>query len=150
MPNQTQIREFRPPDTDEINTILTNQYPWTEYQTEFSVSADEVISTGDCSVIEVEGQVAGFAWYMEEGAFGRSGYVKSLGIREKYQDMGAGRQIMNYVERELGNTSPDVFLLVSAFNERAQRFYECRGYTRIGKISDYVEPGIDELLFRYQ
>jgi len=41
-----------------------------------------------------------------------------------------------------------VFLCVSAFNTRAQRFYARMGYEPIGVWRDYVIAGEDEILMR--
>ena len=44
--------------------------------------------------------------------------------------------------------SSDLILLVSDFNEGAQRFYKRMGYEQIGAIPGYVLPDVAELIFR--
>ena len=51
-------------------------------------------------------------------------------------------------EVEARATSSDLFLLVSHFNEGAQRFYRRMGYEQIGAIPGYVLPDVTELIFR--
>jgi ribosomal protein S18 acetylase RimI-like enzyme len=41
-----------------------------------------------------------------------------------------------------------VFLLVATWNAGARRFYERRGYQRIGEITDYLRRGITEVVYR--
>jgi len=55
---------------------------------------------------------------------------------------------MEYAEARIFRRGPNVFLLVSGFNRRAQAFYRRQGYTKVGAIPDYVVPGITEYLFR--
>ena len=40
-----------------------------------------------------------------------------------------------------------MFLLVSDFNTDAQQFYQRLGYRQVGKLDDYVVPGVSELIF---
>jgi hypothetical protein len=42
----------------------------------------------------------------------------------------------------------NVWILVSSFNTRARRFYARQGYTEIGTLTDFVQPGCDEVLLR--
>ncbi len=64
------------------------------------------------------------------------------------QGRGVGTLLMDAAEDEIFRAGPNVFLLVTATNTRAQRFYERRGYRRIGEIADYIQPGITEVLYR--
>ncbi len=43
--------------------------------------------------------------------------------------------------------SAHAFLLVSDFNEDAQRFYEREGYLRVGPLPGLVLPDVAELLY---
>jgi len=40
-----------------------------------------------------------------------------------------------------------MFLLVSDFNKRAQKFYKNLGYMEVGRIPDYIKEGITELIY---
>jgi ribosomal protein S18 acetylase RimI-like enzyme len=55
---------------------------------------------------------------------------------------------MDAAETDIFGHGPNVFLLVSAGNTRARRFYERRGYKRIGEIPDYIQRGTTEVLYR--
>lgn len=92
----------------------------------------------------------GFIWYLEKGAFGRSGYVMLIGVDTRTQGQGLGDALMDEAERRMFEKSKDVLLLVSDFNESAQRFYKRRGYEQVGALPGYVLPDITELLFRKQ
>src|SRR5207245_11626326 len=97
-----------------------------------------------------QGQITcGFTWYVARGAFGLSGYLKLLGVSQALRGQGIGAALLAHTERQtLADGQDDLFLLVSDFNLRAQRFYDVHGYRRVGAIPDYVRPGITELIYR--
>ncbi len=96
----------------------------------------------------VEGQPAGFAWFLERGAFGRSAYLRLLVVAAAVAGKGVGTALMDAVEAEVFQRGADLFLLVNQTNADAQAFYERRGYVRVGELRDYVAPGLHELLYR--
>ncbi len=99
-------------------------------------------------VAEGEGSPAGFVWYVERGAFARSGYVMLIGVQPGARGHGVGRALMASAEAAMFATGADVFLLVSDFNDAAQVFYGRLGYEQVGRLPDYVVPGIAELIYR--
>ena len=108
----------------------------------------EAALSAEVFVALCEDVVVGFVWFAQRGAFTRSGYICLLGVRPDRQGHGVGTQLMTFAEKRLFATDDDIFLLVSSFNERAQRFYHRRGYEKVGVLIDYVRPGIDEFIFR--
>jgi ribosomal protein S18 acetylase RimI-like enzyme len=99
-------------------------------------------------VAEDGGRVAGFVFYHLRGTFEHSGYVRALGVHTDAQGRGVGSLLMDAAEEEILARGPNVFLLVSADNAAARRFYERRGYREIGELADYVAPGLTEVLYR--
>jgi len=59
-----------------------------------------------------------------------------------------GRALLEAAESRIFARGPNVFLLVSHFNDAAIRFYESNGYTYVGRLSQYVLPDVDELMYR--
>jgi ribosomal protein S18 acetylase RimI-like enzyme len=90
----------------------------------------------------------GFAWWVPRGAFARSPYLRLLVVAAAATGRGIGAALMEAVEGRARATGPDLFLLVTAENVAAQRFYERRGYRPVGRLEDYVRPGIAEILMR--
>jgi len=88
-----------------------------------------------------EGTIAGLAWVLPQGGFGRIPYLKLLGVRTEARNLGVGAALLRAAERE-----GDLLLLVSDFNRRAQRFYAAMDYRRIGSIPDLVLPGVTEII----
>jgi ribosomal protein S18 acetylase RimI-like enzyme len=99
-------------------------------------------------VAQVEDSVCGFAWVIPQGAFGRSPYLRLIGVQADKASSGIGSGLMAEVERKSAEVATDIFLLVSDFNTGAQSFYKQRGYVQIGAIEAYVVPDITELIFR--
>jgi ribosomal protein S18 acetylase RimI-like enzyme len=55
---------------------------------------------------------------------------------------------MDYIEKRIFEVSPNAFICVSDFNEKALKLYESRGYQLLGKLENYIENGFAELLLR--
>jgi len=91
---------------------------------------------------------AGFVWFLERGTFYHSGYVRLLVVGRGYTGLGIGSRLMDAAEAHIFRAAPDVFLLVNTENHGAQRFYEARGYRRVGRLDGYAAPGLDEYVYR--
>jgi ribosomal protein S18 acetylase RimI-like enzyme len=103
---------------------------------------------GEFAVAGSGGQVVGFIWFRLDGTFHHSGYVRWIGVAPEAQGRGVGRRLMQYAEDRIFKAGPNVFLMVSDFNKQAQRFYEALGYRLVGKVPDYIVPGIGEHVYR--
>lgn len=142
---------MQPGDVSECARWIAETPLWQRY----GVSADSMaarLQTGldagaTIFVAEAEGQVLGFIWFVEGGAFNRSGYIQLVGVRPGERGHGVGRALMEYAEAQNRSARRDMFLLVSDFNTAAQRFYERLGYRQVGRLDDYVVPGIAELVY---
>jgi ribosomal protein S18 acetylase RimI-like enzyme len=55
---------------------------------------------------------------------------------------------MRHAEERIFRRGPNVYLLVSDFNVKAQAFYRKLGYVKVGALRDYVVPGITERVYR--
>jgi ribosomal protein S18 acetylase RimI-like enzyme len=110
--------------------------------------ADGLAAGATIAVAEIEGQVAGFIWYVARGAFSRSGYIMLIGVEPAHRGAGVGRALTEHAEAALFADAHDVFLLVSDFNHAAQAFYRRLGYQQVGAIPGYVAAGVTELVFR--
>jgi N-acetylglutamate synthase-like GNAT family acetyltransferase len=99
-------------------------------------------------VAEESGDVCGFAWAIPKGAFGRSPYLRLIGVRADKAGSGIGAGLLNEVERKSAEIADDLFLLTSDFNESAQQFYKRQGYEQVGAITGYVVADVTELIFR--
>ena len=133
--------------------IMSRSLPWTQYRlTEHAIAAlwrSALSSSATVAVARVAGKAAGFAWYIERGGFGLSGYLKLLGVHPDMRGRGVGGVLLDHTERlTIAAGGRDLLLLVSDFNHAARTFYRDRGYAQVGSIPDYIAPGIAELILR--
>jgi GNAT superfamily N-acetyltransferase len=98
-------------------------------------------------VAEVGGRVGGLAWVQPLAGFGRSPYLKWLGVQPGGTSKGVGRALLRAAEDAARATRPELILLCSDFNRDGQRFYEREGYARVGALPDYVLAGVSELVY---
>lgn len=111
----------------------------------FEDALSDPINTILCALSD-EGVVLGFAWFVQKGAFARSGYLRLLAIHPKAHGKGTGRALMEALEQSF-LAPAGMFLLTSAHNTKAQGFYKRLGYKQVGTIEDYVSPGLHEYIF---
>lgn len=97
-------------------------------------------------VAVANGLVVGFVVLAMRGGF--SGYIQSIAVREGWRSRRVGHALLSRVEARVFETTPNIFLCVSAFNTRAQGFYTAHGYRHVGTLPDYVLAGHDELIMR--
>ena len=89
-------------------------------------------------------EILGLIWVQQQGAFGRSGYVRLLVTSSKAQGRGIGSSLLAAAEEMVFRHSADMFLLANSLNLAAITFYERLGYKQVGTIPDYVAPGLTE------
>jgi ribosomal protein S18 acetylase RimI-like enzyme len=146
------IRPLRDTDVEVCAAIMLELPLWQRYGTtpEEARALFTAALTGSARarVAEDRGRVIGFVVYSLRGTFDRSGYVRAVGVAAGAQGRGTGDRLMRAAEEDILSHGPNVFLLVSAGNADARRFYERRGYRWIGEIPDYVRAGITEALYR--
>jgi ribosomal protein S18 acetylase RimI-like enzyme len=74
-----------------------------------------------------------------------SPYVASIAVSAGARSRGVGTQLMVFAEQRFAHRR-HLFLCVSSFNRRAQRFYRRLGYKRVAEFADYIVDGHSELL----
>ncbi len=149
---QVRIRPLLPRDISACATIVATEPLWQRYGITARHAQQQLrgaVHRGDRVYVAVaQGQVVGFVWFQIRGTFAHSGYVRWIGIASSARGKGIGSALMDVAERQILPHGPNVFLLVSDFNRRAQRFYRALGYRLVGTLPDYVLPGLTELLYR--
>ena len=78
--------------------------------------------------------------------FAASPYVASIGVGPEARGQSVGSQLMAFAEQRYRDRG-HLFLLVSSFNQRAQKFYRGHGYEFVGELKDYIVAGHSELIF---
>jgi ribosomal protein S18 acetylase RimI-like enzyme len=78
----------------------------------------------------------------------RGAYIELFAVLPGAQGQGVGGALLRRVEAAYQGRTANLWLLVSAFNAGARRFYAHRGFLEVGVIADLVVPGEDEVLMR--
>jgi ribosomal protein S18 acetylase RimI-like enzyme len=112
-------------------------------QFESGLTRQDILLVADCEA----SRACGFAWCLPEGMFGRSAYLKLIGVRPELAAGGVGSALLAVVEQAALAFGDALFLLVSDFNRDAQRFYQRHGYREVGVIPGYVLADVNELLY---
>jgi ribosomal protein S18 acetylase RimI-like enzyme len=103
-------------------------------------------STREVYVASIENSIAGFIILKLGGPL--NGYIQTICVGPKWRNGGIGRKLIAFAEERIFRESPNVFLCVSSFNTRAQKFYARLGYEQAGDLKDYVVKGHSEILMR--
>ena len=104
---------------------------------------------GECKeiyVIEAENVIAGFVILQTSGTF--SGYIQTICVDAAFRDMGLGRKLLLYCNERVLKFSPNLFICVSSFNNRALKLYYDFGFKLVGELENFVKQGFTELLLR--
>jgi ribosomal protein S18 acetylase RimI-like enzyme len=95
--------------------------------------------------IDVGGELAGamtVRWPWLHGP-----YLELLAVLPQAQGQGLGHALLGWLEAEAGS-SRNLWVVVSAFNPRARRFYARHGFVEVGTVPGLVRDGFDEVLLR--
>ncbi len=146
------IRPLRDADIEPCIAIMLDLPLWRAYgatrDDARALFAGALCGAASAHVAEAEGRLVGFIVYHLRGTFDHSGYVRAIGVAADVQGRGVGARLMDAAEHDILAHGPNVFLLTWTRNDAAARFYERRGYERIGEIPNYVRRGITERLYR--
>jgi ribosomal protein S18 acetylase RimI-like enzyme len=97
-------------------------------------------------VLWYEQEVAGFVIIQPYGTF--KGYIQTICISERHRGKGLGKKLLRFCEEKILETSPNIFICVSDFNERAIKLYLEFGFEPVGELPDFVKEGFREILLR--
>jgi ribosomal protein S18 acetylase RimI-like enzyme len=145
------VRPFGPGDADACGAIVGATPLWQRAGLGAERAAAILTSAAaqgeTVLVLDVDGTLEGFAWIDPRGAFGRSGYLRMIAVAPSRRSAGHGTRLMQAFEGVAATQGADAFLLVSDFNLDAQRLYRRLGYDEVGRVPDYIMPGVVELLY---
>jgi len=120
-------------------------YQWNEkYPSREAFKVD--LERGELWVLELKGRLMGcmalsnvmdaeYKTVEWTGATGNNRYVHRLAVHPEFQGRGFARQLMDYAEaRARSEGAVSIRLDTFSQNVRNQRFYENRGYNRLGSV----------------
>ncbi len=127
--------------------MMAESDPWITLRLDYQTLLDSVLHPDkEVYVSTADDEVIGFVVINMHGAC--VGYVPSLCVAAGHRGNGIGRQLIAFAEDRIYRDSPHVFITVSSFNDRAQRFYASLGYEVVGEFPDHNVKGHSEFLVR--
>ena len=106
------------------------------------------LARGEGLVVEESSQgVVACAWFLPSGTLGMGGYLKLIAVTSRAQRRGIGGELLEVFEAACAKQGRHAYLLVSDFNQEAQRFYQGHGYQCVGKLPALILPDVDELIY---
>lgn len=141
------IEPAEPDDHESCARLMASSEPWITLQRDLNACRQVVNRPGtELFIARDENSLAlGFILLASHGLAG-SPYIASIVVTSEAQGQGVGSQLMKFTEQHFHDRS-HLFLLVSSFNSRAQRFYREHGYEFIGELKEYIVAGHSELIF---
>lgn len=127
--------------------MMANSEPWIT----LGMDREQMMMTfndalNELFAVYMKDEIIGTIVIQTKGAF--SGYLKSIAVKPDHRGKNLGEFMMEFVEDHIFSKSQNVFLCVSSFNTKAQKFYLKLGYEIIGTLKNYVVEGHDEILMR--
>ncbi|WP_299363069.1 GNAT family N-acetyltransferase [Winogradskyella sp.] len=125
--------------------IAKGIYQWNEHYPNASAFQNDV-SRNELYILEVDGQLKGtivISTFMDEEYYPidwltkseNNIYIHRLAIHPKLQGKGYAQQLMDFAEQfAIDNSYSSIRLDTFSQNKRNQKFYELRGYKRLGDI----------------
>lgn len=93
------------------------------------------------------GEIVGVMTYLMKGVLGGFPYLGLLGVRQDYRGQGVGSQLIDVFTGICeGVGARKCFICVSAFNPRAKKLYQSKGFKQVGAIPNMERQGITEYL----
>ena len=145
------IRRLKREDVPALSAALARLPLMQRYRRDASrIEADlaAALQRGDGLLVE-EGEAGprGVAWFLAAGTLAMGGYLRLIAVVPEGTGSGAGARLLQAFEAEVSRESRHAFLLVSDFNQGAQRFYQRHGYARVGALPGLVLPDVAEILY---
>lgn len=145
METPIQIAPATPEDEAWCARVMATSEPWITLGRDFQGCVAALTRPGtELFVAWDRAQPAGFILVAPFGLAG-SPYIASIGVAGESRGRGIGSELLRFAETHFASGG-HMFLLVSSFNQRAQRLYREHGYESVGELKDYLVPGQSEFI----
>ncbi|MDA8211848.1 MAG: GNAT family N-acetyltransferase [Clostridia bacterium] len=129
--------------------IISTTEAWTCYGIDYNQALGLFENMEDSIILaEKANQVTGFITLRPNGVGNIGAYIRMVAVAEPFRCQGIGNKLIDYAANLAFQQIPNLFLICSVENTKAQRFYERVGFKKVGILSDLVVTGHDEILYR--
>jgi len=134
-------------DVEHCARLMSTSEPWTRLGRDYDASVVVIRDpAAEVYVAELDGRFAGFIILLLSGVL--NGYLRTIAVEADLRGAGVGSRLVAFAEERIFSQSPNAFLCVTSFNDRARSLYERLGYEYVGELKDFFVPGVSELLYR--
>jgi ribosomal protein S18 acetylase RimI-like enzyme len=139
------IADAEPGDADWCARLMASSEPWISLRRDLTSCRESLGRPGtELLVARSTGVPVGFVLVAPHGLAGCP-YIASIGVAADSRARGIGSALLRFTEQHFAGRR-HLFLLVSSFNHRAQRFYRRHGYERVGELKDFLIAGQSEII----
>jgi ribosomal protein S18 acetylase RimI-like enzyme len=132
-------------DAEWCAAVMAASEPWITLRRDLTGCHEALVRPGtELFVAHDRGERVGFVLVAPYG-FASSPYLASIAVAPQSRGRGIGAELLRFTERHF-LARGHVFLLVSSFNDPAERLYRRHGYERIGELQDYIVAGASEII----
>ena len=143
------IRPSTPQDLEEIAKIMAGAPAWAEFGINYERALKMLQETEDnIFTAELNNEVVGCITLRLNGVGNVGAYILIVAVKESYRSQNIGAELINFAAEKAKQHLPNLFLICSVFNTRAQKFYERNGFEKVGILKDLYVEGQDEIWYR--
>jgi len=144
-----EVRKGTQEDFGQLANIISSSEAWTCYGIDYNLALKLFEQMQDTIyVAEINNRLVGFVTLRTDGVGNIGAYIRMLAVAPTFRGQSIGAQLINYVSQIAAHNIPNLFLICSPDNFRAQKFYKRNGFEQVGIIKDLVVTGHDEILYR--
>jgi len=142
----TEIRPANDAERDMAASLLANSEPWITLRVTHEQCLKNCHNPDFLLFMAYTGEKPSGIIIIDPKGVAGSPYIKSVAVYPEFRGKGVDAALLSYAEELFRGKSKYMFLCVSSFNHRAQKFYERSGYTVVGELKDYIIEGASEIL----
>lgn len=143
------VRKAKPSEYVRLARLISGDKAWTRYGIDFDKALHMIENAEDEFYVAIKDEkIIGFCAWRPKGMGNFGAYLRMIIVAETFRNKGIGKQLLDYVWNLTIQGSPNLFLICSTENTKAQKFYEREGFSPVGILDDLVVNGRSEILYR--
>ncbi|PKM79553.1 MAG: hypothetical protein CVU89_17495 [Firmicutes bacterium HGW-Firmicutes-14] len=142
------IKKATSKDFQDLARLISGDIAWSRYGIDYEAALLLIKSAEDEFYIARNDQeTIGFCALRLTGVGNIGAYMRMILVSESYRNQGIGKKLLEYIWDLVIKHVPNLFLICSTDNLRAQKFYERQGFKRVGTLDNLVITDHDEILY---
>ncbi len=137
-------------DLESCAAIIADSLLWECYERSLDDAlaffTAEFENGSDIWIEERNGECVAYLVLIEKGMMGEFPFIRALGVRRDFRRSGVATMFLDFATERMFRLKPKLFLMVSDFNEAAQKLYYSYGFEKVGEVPDYKKKGIGEFI----